>query len=192
MPGTVTVQWSGDDFEKYVSRASGSCVAYVANSFADHMKGIVGKKGKGSAAGGSAVTKAGKKLAKSTVGRTSRLSRTDVARSIKAGRKKAGGSKTKSTRGFGFHVPSRPGDPPAIDTGLYQSSIQVDASGAKGKTPVALIGTKLAYGRWLEFGTRHMAARPHWRPQIKKMAPKLVDLYARCLESALKRYRGKR
>lgn len=33
---------------------------------------------------------------------------------------------------------------------------------------IAIIGHQSDYGLWLEIGTRHMAARPHFRPALDK------------------------
>lgn len=37
-----------------------------------------------------------------------------------------------------------------------------------GDTLIATIGHQSDYGLWLEMGTRHMAARPHFRPALDK------------------------
>lgn len=56
--------------------------------------------------------------------------------------------------------PSRPGEPPRKQTGHLRRSIayEVDRTNL-----VARIGTNLAYGRYLELGTRRMAPRPWLR-----------------------------
>lgn len=57
-------------------------------------------------------------------------------------------------------VASRPGAPPAPDTGALRRSIAVVPQG----DDTIRVGTGLDYGRFLEFGTAKMAPRPHARP----------------------------
>jgi len=61
------------------------------------------------------------------------------------------------------HRASAPGEAPATDTGLLISSIQHWVSN-DGLT--IAVGTKLAYGTYLEFGTRDMAERPFIHPAL--------------------------
>lgn len=53
--------------------------------------------------------------------------------------------------------PSSAGNPPAVDTGTLRRSIQINQDTASGDVEV---GTNLEYGRYLEYGTSKMAARP--------------------------------
>lgn len=77
-----------------------------------------------------------------------------------------------SRSGSGVHYPgqrtrsSAPGEPPAAQTGALRLSIQVDRTRLESELRNR-IGTSLDYGRYLEFGTRHMAARPYLRPSLK-------------------------
>lgn len=59
---------------------------------------------------------------------------------------------------------SAPGQPPHKQTAALQSSIRVEMVGVL----TALVGPSVRYGRWLEFGTKRMAARPFMRPALAK------------------------
>jgi len=58
------------------------------------------------------------------------------------------------------HSPAAAGSPPAVASGDLAASIQVSA---------ARVGTNLAYGHLLEFGTLKMAARPWLRPAVEQV-----------------------
>ncbi len=76
----------------------------------------------------------------------------------------SGGSKTGRTyrRGNVTHIASAPGQYPASDTGRLAGSIKAIISGT-----TAIVGTNVAYGPMLEFGTSRMAARPWLLPSFK-------------------------
>jgi len=59
-------------------------------------------------------------------------------------------------------VASKAGDPPHTDTGNLNNNIQVKRY--QRSVDVGLLGNKAEYGKYLEFGTRTMAARPWLRP----------------------------
>lgn len=88
------------------------------------------------------------------------------------------GSGILYTRGPGrnlsaTHRASKPGDPPAKDTGNLASSLVWKMDGDS-----ALVGSTIrnpAYPLWLEFGTRRMAARPFLQPAMQKNAQKFID-----------------
>jgi phage gpG-like protein len=62
------------------------------------------------------------------------------------------------------HTASAPGQYPATDTGRLASSVRVDVQG-----PTAyVVGTNVAYGPMLEFGTVKMAARPWLFPSFER------------------------
>lgn len=61
------------------------------------------------------------------------------------------------TRGTIRHVASKPGEAPNIDTGRLLSSISFEVDP---QTLTSIIGTNVKYGRYLEFGTKTIAARP--------------------------------
>jgi hypothetical protein len=55
--------------------------------------------------------------------------------------------------------PSKPGEPPHVQTGRLRSSVAYEIVSAT----VGRVGTNVKYGRWLELGTRRVAARPWLR-----------------------------
>lgn len=62
------------------------------------------------------------------------------------------------------HTASAPGQYPASDTGRLASSVRMLPDG-----PVAyVVGTNVAYGPMLEFGTSRMGARPWLLPSFEK------------------------
>lgn len=62
--------------------------------------------------------------------------------------------------------PSRPGNPPGVDTGRYRSSwrhrFDANALGAE-------LYTDVEYGPYLEYGTSRMAPRPHAGPVAEQI-----------------------
>lgn len=62
-----------------------------------------------------------------------------------------------------IHLPSEPGNAPAIDTGTLVKRIthSVDKNDVS-----ARVGTNVEYGLYLEHGTSHMLPRPWLRPAI--------------------------
>lgn len=94
---------------------------------------------------------------------------------------------------------SPPGEPPHVDTGRLRASItwaisegaqqgdalrtkaqsgdQVGRPDREAKRIIAVIGTNVKYARSLEFGTRHMKARPFLRPALEKARAKIKWLY---------------
>ena len=99
-----------------------------------------------------------------------------------------GGSVGAGTRKH--HTPSSPGNPPSVDTGHYRRSIQMDGTGLSRPNPFVLVGSNVKYGPYLEFGTRNMQARPHWRPTLKKKGNKLVDIYSQCMAKEVDKFKG--
>ena len=65
----------------------------------------------------------------------------------------------KPTELRNLHRASKPGDPPAPDTGDLRRSTFMEESGGR-----ILVGVQMAYARFLEFGTERMAPRPFMRP----------------------------
>ena len=81
------------------------------------------------------------------------------------------------------HVASAPGQPPAPDTGNLrrnwreQSAVQANGLG-RGLDVRLRITSDVPYAKFLEFGTRKMAARP-FREKIKTRAqPEIAALFA--------------
>ena len=72
---------------------------------------------------------------------------------------------------------SLPGEPPRKQTGRLQSSVAHERSGM-----VARVGTNVIYGRWLELGTTHMAARPWLRRSLVEMTPAVNAIIAKPMD----------
>lgn len=62
--------------------------------------------------------------------------------------------------------PSKPGEPPHVQTGRLRASVAYEVEGK-----VARIGTNVIYGRHLELGTSKMAPRPWLRRMLAEMTP---------------------
>ena len=70
----------------------------------------------------------------------------------------------KKTNPNRTHTASAPGQYPATDTGRLASSVKMVMQG-----PMAyVVGTNVAYGPMLEFGTAKMAARPWLLPSFER------------------------
>lgn len=70
--------------------------------------------------------------------------------------------------------PSKPGEAPHLQTGRLRGSVAWEVVGLLGR-----VGTNLRYGRWLELGTRKMAARPWLRASLKAMLDRLRRILSR-------------
>jgi hypothetical protein len=69
-----------------------------------------------------------------------------------------------------LHVASKPGEAPAIWTGrLSQGITHVIQKNHLGFWTVRVGPTVAAYPAYLEEGTRHMGARPVWKPALKEL-----------------------
>jgi len=71
--------------------------------------------------------------------------------------------KTPAGRKRKPHQASSPGQPPASDNGKLVESISRKRDGL-----VAIVWTELEYGKFLEFGTTHIAPRPWLTPAVEK------------------------
>lgn len=72
----------------------------------------------------------------------------------------------KTGRVYGNHQASAPGQYPASDTGRLAGSIRMELPQAGNMT--GRVGTAVAYGPMLEFGTSRMAARPWLLPSFDR------------------------
>lgn len=72
--------------------------------------------------------------------------------------------------GRGDHQASAPGEPPAVDLGIYRASWKFTAVQRDGDSYFVDIGTEDERGPWLELGTSSMEARPHVRPVSEHFA----------------------
>jgi HK97 gp10 family phage protein len=82
---------------------------------------------------------------------------------------------------------SAPGEFPKSDSGQLVGSLFFKISSDKLR---AFFGTKLAYGRYLEFGTSRMQARPWLRPTFKANREKIVERVRAAVQEALRKARG--
>lgn len=64
------------------------------------------------------------------------------------------------------HRASAPGEAPATDTGRLVSSITQEKTGEA----EAIVGSRVVYSKFLEFGTQSMGERPFLRPALKEAA----------------------
>ncbi len=88
-----------------------------------------------------------------------------------------------------IHMPSAPGEPPALDTGTLRASIfakvetfQDEVIGKVGPDIDKILiraeaGTDVEYGYYLELGTSKMAARPYLRPGLAKSAGQIMRIF---------------
>jgi len=78
---------------------------------------------------------------------------------------------------------SKPGDPPNTDTGRLAQSIKFDfqKNGLVGR-----VGTNLKYGKWLEFGTEKIAARPWLSLSLVLVRNAAAELFAKYLKGSVK------
>jgi hypothetical protein len=93
----------------------------------------------------------------------------------------------RSRRGGGEHQASAPGEPPAVDLGVYRGSWKW----AMASSTEVDIGTEDPRGPWLEFGTRTIEPRPHIRPSIEEFRPKITAMIAARIIAAERAAGGK-
>jgi HK97 gp10 family phage protein len=92
------------------------------------------------------------------------------------------------------HIASRPGQPPAVDTGKLRASITtVPAKVEPTGISTSLVGVrggsepdKKNYGHYLEFGTSRIAKRPFLNPALDKQK----SLIGKLIETAVRRITG--
>ena len=77
---------------------------------------------------------------------------------------------------------SKPGTPPNTDTGRLVQSIKFDFQnqGLTGR-----VGTNLKYGVHLEFGTKHMDARPWLAPAIKATSKQVGQIFKKAVRDSI-------
>ncbi len=104
--------------------------------------------------------------------------RKDIVVSFQKTPKQAGKRVSQLRVGPGqlLHERSKPGEPPAIQTGTLRRAMTYEV-GKDIQGPVARVGPmstlgekSLKYARFLEFGTRKMRARPFLRPAFARKA----------------------
>jgi len=102
----------------------------------------------------------------------------DVKKRIQRGPK----SGRTYTRGNVSHTASAPGQAPATDTGALASSVYFTQSSKLS----AVVGSRLAYSAYLEFGTVRIKPRPSWTPAVEAAAPKLQKRIETAIKKAAK------
>jgi len=86
------------------------------------------------------------------------------------------------TRGNVSHTASAPGQAPATNTGALASSAYFTQSSKLS----AVVGSRLAYSAYLEFGTVRIKPRPSWTPAVEAAAPKLQKRIETAIKKAAK------
>jgi HK97 gp10 family phage protein len=84
-------------------------------------------------------------------------------------------------RGNKIHYASKPGNPPAIDSGNLIGKILLDVS----KDQVA-VGTNVEYGKYLESGTYRMEPRPWLEPAIERNENKIMNNISKAIKEAFR------
>lgn len=85
--------------------------------------------------------------------------------------RKARAAKRRAARFL--YSPSAPGEAPRKRTGTLQKSVAAEVH-QEGDAIVIRVGSNVPYARFLEYGTRKMAARPWLRPGIAEAQSLLV------------------
>lgn len=126
------------------------------------------------------------KANRATAGRLAPAVRAALARALEAGAedlREAAREMISEPRAGGS---SKPGAPPRRDTGRLRDSLFVRTS-ADGLS--AEVGTELAYGAHLEFGTRSMPARPWLHPAFEVTRTRIRECLRAAARDALSRGR---
>jgi HK97 gp10 family phage protein len=84
-------------------------------------------------------------------------------------------------RGTKIHYASKPGNPPAIDTGNLIGKILMSV-----KSSEVELGTNVKYGKWLEEGTGSMEPRPWLEPAIERNENKIMNNITKAINEAFK------
>jgi hypothetical protein len=81
-------------------------------------------------------------------------------------------------------IRSKPGEPPRRDTGEYQDSIDHRTS-VEGDKVIAVAGTSMERGVWLEKGTGRMRPRPHASKLAEEFGGEIVERVAEAIGDAV-------
>jgi len=84
-------------------------------------------------------------------------------------------------KGKKVHLASAEGEYPAVDSGRLRQSITHSVEIEDSET-VGRVGVNLPYGKYLEFGTSKMAARPWLAPSLEKNRAKIKQLLGNALK----------
>ena len=105
--------------------------------------------------------------------------------------KRVPGSAAEVNKRVGFLIEGHAKSKSPVDTGANKSSIYTATKDQDNYVPregshplpkpagnVVHVGPSMEYSFFLEFGTRHMAARPFLMPAVEEVARRLGDMYA--------------
>jgi len=113
--------------------------------------------------------------ARQKVWRCCLLLESDIKRSMKkGGRTPTGKAERKMAKVGTYH--SAPGEVPRVQTGRLRASI---TSELHPRLPIGRVGTNVVYSKWLELGTRKMAARPYLRPALQRNINRFRRIFSR-------------
>lgn len=90
------------------------------------------------------------------------------------------------------HQASAPGEAPATDTGALIGSIVADAEIVSATEVVGYVEARSEQAAHLEWGTRHMAARPWLTPAIERNAKRVSDAIRQAMTTASAQFARKR
>lgn len=86
----------------------------------------------------------------------------------------------------GGRTVSKPGDPPNTDSGGLVSSINFEFKKSK-TSATSRVGTNEKHGTHMEFGTRHIQARPWLLPAFKKHLKDIEINFKRVIKKVIKK-----
>jgi len=89
-------------------------------------------------------------------------------------------------RGNVIHTASAAGDAPNTDEGILVGSIAVENP----RRGTSFVGTSKDHGKYLEFGTSKMAARPWLRPAMERNQAKLTENITNAIKESISNVRG--
>ena len=78
------------------------------------------------------------------------------------------------------------GNAPKTQTGTLINSIYVNTERKEGRISGVVVGTDLKYGQFLEFGTKHMAARPWLVPAFESTKAKNMEAFQNAVFTLIK------
>jgi len=162
----MSVEWYGDQVIAKIKRHLAIRLGYAARTVRDYARSKLGEK----RAGGAAMKRLGRVSHRLDQAETA-LARAAAGEAMNrvAGRRVASLPGLRSahealSRATGV---SAPGDFPSLRTGHLRRNVQMELDA---DALVARVGTNVPYGRYLEFGTRKMAARPWLSRTLRETA----------------------
>ena len=107
-----------------------------------------------------------------------KIIRKDMKETPKTGRTYKRGEKT--------HTASSAGNAPAVDTGELIKSIQIFTKAIPSRL-FAEVGSDTAQGKWMEYGTSNIEARPWLRPAFDRNKEQIQKNIQEAIEKELRR-----